>query len=248
MKKTATCLALLAVALLALAAPAGAVNLMSETFTYPDGGLAGNDSWTTHSGTGTDIMVVSGAAAGNMANAPDDNKTFAAQTATAKTYFCFKVNIPTVVGTPSTNYFAHLKDSGTSLFAGRVFVAPSGTSYSFGLSVSSSTMSVQWPSALTYGTDYYVVVDYDAGLGTADLWVNPTSELSPKISATGGTTGILVSSFALRQSSTLTPAGSVTWKYNVDDVGVGTSFADACVSGPTPTRGSTWGRLKTLYR
>src|SRR5690349_3470245 len=111
------------------ASSAFATTLLTEAFSYANGGLVAGSggNWTTHSGTGTDIQVVSGHAAGDMASAPDDNRTFTAQTATSKTYACFTVNIPSVVGTPSTNYFAHFKDTGTINFAARVFVVPSGT-------------------------------------------------------------------------------------------------------------------------
>jgi hypothetical protein len=243
MKKIAITFVALAIA----ATPAFAANLLTESFAYPDGNLttSSGGNWATHSGSGTDIQVVSGYAAGDMSQAPDDNRSFAAQTATAKTYACFRVRIPAISGTPRTNYFAHLKDSGTSNFAARVFVAPQGNTFSFGLSVSSSTMAAQWPAALNYDQWYTVVIDYDAAAGTADLWVDPVDESSTMISASGGATGTLISSFALRQSSTGT---GTAWMYNVDDIGVGTNFIDTGCGAPTSTRGSTWGRVKTLYR
>ena len=247
MRKSAiTLLALGLASTLFAVAPASAVNLLSETFTYPNGGLVPNGGWATHSGTGTDIQVVSGAANGDMANAPDDNRSFAAQTATAKTYMCFKVTVPDPGGVPRPNYFIHLKDATTTNFFGRVFVAPQGATFSFGLSVSASTLQSQWATALNYGQSYFVVVSYDAAAGSAELWVDPGSELSPKITAAGGTVGGVISSAAMRQSNAGT--GGVLFKYVVDDLGVGTTFSDACVSGPTDTKSSSWGRIKTLYR
>lgn len=251
MRKTATLLLIAGGALL-LAAPAFAVNLLSETFSYANGNLVPNGGWATHSGTGTDIQVVSGAANGNMSNAPDDNRTFTSQPITAKTYVCFKCTIGAPSGTPSTNYFLHLKDATTTNFIAKVFVAPQGTSFAFGVSVISSTVPVVWPTALNYGQEYYVVLEYDptAGFaGNALLWVNPVTESDTHITATS-TSGSnqTVSAVALRQSNSITPAGSTLWTYTVDDLGVGTTFADACVSGPVPTTNSTWGHIKTLYR
>ena len=56
-----------------------------------------------------------------------------------------------------------------------------------------------------------------------------------------GYTGTLVTAFALRQST-------FTDKIYVDNVGVGDSFTDAFTAGPTPVEGTTWGKLKALYR
>jgi hypothetical protein len=248
MKKTAT--TLLAIGSLAalLATQASAASLLSETFTYPNGNLTPNGGWAIHSGSGIDIQVASGAAAGDMAQGPDDNRTFAAQSG-VKVYYCFTATIADPGGSPSANYFIHLKDSGTSNFAARVFVVPQGATYSFGLAVAQATFQVQWPTALAYGQPYQVVVMYDptTPAPTAKLWVAPNAEADPSIICTGGSAQS-ISSIALRQSNTVTPAGSKIWKYTVDDIGVGLSFSDACIAGPTPTRGATWGSIKTIYR
>jgi hypothetical protein len=238
------------------AAPASAVNLLTEPFTYSNGGIVAvsGGNWTNHSGTGTDITITSGQAVGIMSNAPDDNRTFTAQSATAKTYACFQVTIPSTAS-PATNYFAHFKDSSTSIFAARVYVMPSGTTFTFGLSViacASPCVIAAWPTALNYDTPYTIVIDYDATAGSADLWVNPTLETDTKIShntfsGTGPATGIPVSSFALRQSSSAIPSGTSSWTYKVDNLGVGTDFASACPT-TTPTRDASWGRMKAIYR
>jgi hypothetical protein len=243
----------LAFTALAAASPALAVNLLNEPFTYANGDIVAvsGGNWTLHSGTGTGVNIVGGTAQGDMLNAPDVNRTFAAQSATAKTFACFKVTIPSPgTGVVSTNYFAHLKDTGTSNFMARVFVAPQGATFGFGITAGSSTTPTVWPTALNYDQAYYVVIDYDAAAGSADLWVDPVIESSPKVSSSlpAGATGTLISSFALRESSTQTPAGSLRWKFIVDDLGVGTNFADACFSGPVPVHGSTWGQVKAMYR
>jgi len=249
MRKTA--IAFLALGLSALSfTPASAIVFWSETFSYANGNLAvtpnvSGTNWTSHSGTsGVDIQVNGGVAVGNMAAAYDDNRTFTAQDSTATTYACFRVMIPAIVGAPRTNYFAHFKDTGTFNFASRVFVAPQGTTFSFGLAVYSGTMQVQWPTALNYDQWYTVAIKYDGAGDAADLWVDPVTEGSPKISATASGASHFVSAFALRQSSTGT--GTV-WTFNVDNIMVGTTFDDLCPN-PTPTRQSTWGHVKSIYR
>lgn len=242
MKKFAT--ALLVLGVIAFASAASAAVLMTETFSYPDGGLVAvsGGNWATHSGSG-DITVVSGKAAGDMALGADDNRTFTAQGATAKTYACFLAMIPTPAAAPVTNYFAHLKDTGTSNFAARVGVVASGATFTFALGATSFTTPTAWPTALNYNQWYIVATSYDAATGTCEMWIDPANELSPKITVTGGTTGFAISSFALRQSNT----GGTAWKFSVDDIGVGTSFTDACQQA-TPTSQTTWGRIKQIYR
>src|SRR5262245_57764766 len=70
MRKIATPLIVLGL-LACFALPAMSAVLFTETFTYPDGNLAGNGvpAWTTFSGAGTDIQVVSGAGVGLSSNA-----------------------------------------------------------------------------------------------------------------------------------------------------------------------------------
>lgn len=244
MRKIATTILATACATALTAAAAFSAVLLTETFTYADGGLVANSggNWLTHSGSGTDIQVVGGRAVGLMSNAPDDNRSFAAQTATGKTYACFSVNIPTPAGAITTgNYFLHLKDTGTSNFAARLAVVPSGSTFTFGIGATTTTFT-SWTSALSFDTWYVVAISYDAATGMAELWVNPASEASPNVTAGPGTTGFLISSVAMRQSATASIFG-----FEVDDLGVGTTFGDACGQA-TPTNSTTWGRLKTIYR
>ena len=243
MKKTAIGFAALALVAMATA-PAFATVLMSEGFAYSNGNLVPNGGWATHSGTGTDVQVSAGRAVGNMANAPDDNRTITAQSATAKTYYCMEVMIPTPAAAVVTNYFAHLKDTGTSNFAGRLGIVAGTTSgFRFALGSTAFTTPVSWGSDLAFNTSYRVVVSYNAATGGAEMWINPANELSTKVTQAGGTTGFLISAFAFRQSST----GGTAWGFSADNLGVGSSFDDACFQ-ITPTRPSTWGQVKSHYR
>ena len=258
MRKTATALLVLGLTAV-LAAPALAVSLLSETFTYPDGNLVPNGGWANFSGAATDIQVASGKAVGSGPNANDDHILFAAQPLTGKTYACLTVRIPSIAGAPKPIYFAMLKDGGTSIFVSRLYVLPVvGGTFTFGISYSSTSATVgvtPWGSALSYDTDYTVVINYDPATSTSNLWVNPVNEASTSVANVGTAAAVAVSGFGLRQSataSTLPPSppytGNTDWGCIVDNVGVGTTFEEACTSGPTPTRRRTGGEVTTIYR
>jgi hypothetical protein len=257
MKRIATLFALLALS----AAPAFATVLLSESFTYPNGPLPPNGGWANFSGAGTEIQVAAGRAVGDHSNAPDDHILFPAQPTTSKTYACFDVIIPTFSGQPKPVYFAMLKDAGTSIFVSRVYVvpvAPSGWTFAISHSSTSATAGCTvWPATLTSGTKYNVVINYDPVNKTSTLWVNPGSELSPSVTdANSAIAAIGVAGFGLRQSSTAStfPAtqvftGSTNIQYSVDNLGVGTTFNDACQQyQSTPAQRSTWGYVKSIYR
>lgn len=263
MKKFATTLLALA-AIGALASQASAATLMNEGFSYSDGDLVivSAGLWATHSGTPpTDVQVISGRAVTNMANAPDDNRSFTAQSLTTSTYACFNVIVSDPGAAPKSVYFASLKDAGAANLVARVYVLPlagGGPGFTLGLSNSSTSATVgvvAWSAgSLTYGQQYRVVIKYDPAALTSTMWVDPVDETSTSISQVGTQAAISVSSFALRQSSTAAtlPAGSPTGTANfiasVDDIGVGVTFDDSCSGPPTSSRNGTWGQVKVMYR
>ncbi len=250
----------LALGLAAIAASsAQATVLVSEGFNYANGNLVPNGGWANYSGALTDIQVTSNRAVGFGPNANDDHKLFTAQPTTAKTYACFEVTIPAVAGAPKPIYFAELKDAGAANLVSRIYVLPITGGWTFGLSHSSTSATVgvvAWSSTtLLYDTPYQLVINYDPVAKSSTLWVNPANELSPSVSITNSAIAALaVSGFGLRQSnsaSTLpsSPAyvGTADWGFSVDNLGVGTTFDDACFQ-VTPSNRSTWGRLKVIYR
>lgn len=266
MRKTAIGILVLGLASLALSAPVSAVTLVSEGFPYANGGLVANSggNWLTHSGAGgIDVTMVSGRAVCNMANAPDDNRAFTPQSATTPIYTCFEVTVPDPGGIPKLVYFQHLKETGTTIFVARVYVAPldftapadSGWTFALSHSSTSGTVGVvRWSStSLVYGQNYRIVTKYDPATATSTMWLNPADESSSSVSQTG-TTATQMVAVALRQSSTAagvpvgsTPTGNTNWTASVDNLGVGTTFDEACYQ-VTPTRGVTWGQVKTIYR
>jgi hypothetical protein len=250
---------LLALCLTAIAvAPAGAASLLAETFSYPDGNLVPNGGWTTFSGS-TDITLVSGVANGASSKSADDSRGFAAQSTTAKTYWCMNLNVPSSQ-TASTVHvaFAFLMDAGTTNFEGRLYLVPAPGTGKFQLGISpgscnSPCFPALWPGTLNMDQSYVVTVSYDASNASSELWVDPSSESDVKVSTTvfSGTAPLntAVEKFGLRQGAAPTGySGSNNWVWQVDNIGVGTTFNDACASAPVPTNRGTWGLLKTLYR
>jgi len=240
-------------------APAGAVSLLSDTFTYPDGNLAGNGvpAWTTFSGT-TDILVASGVVNGASASSDDDSRGFAVQGTSAKTYWCMNLRLPSTQATSTVHTaFAFLIDAGTTNFEGRLYLVPSSAG-KFQLGVSpgscnSPCFPALWPGTLNMDQWYVVTVSYDASNASSELWVDPSNEADVKVTTTvfSGVAPLntAVEKFGFRQGAAPSGySGTNAWVWQVDNLGVGQTFDEACTGAPVPTFNSTWGRVKTLYR
>lgn len=249
MKKMANGLLAAGLVSFAIAGTASAAQLMTETFPYANGTLTTvAPVWVAHSGAGAKaIQVVSGQARleQSAGSGEDVNRTFAVQGATAKTYASFDVTVENTTFTGNA-YFAHLKDSGTSLFRSRVFVVAAVGGYQIALDNSGATPSpdATWPATLTFGQSYKVAISYNGTNGDAELWVDPVNEASAKIVSNDGTgAGTLIESFALRQASMATGSSFQL----VDNIKVGTTFDDV-ISPPVSTGNASWARIKNLYR
>src|SRR3989442_369986 len=118
-----TCL--VAVGIIVAAVQVHATSILDDSFSYPNGNLAGNATWTTYSGAGTDIQVVSGQAQFNTANTPDDKVSLGPTFSSGALYACFTLDM-TSLPTANGNYFALFTDGGTVNFRGRVFVTTQG--------------------------------------------------------------------------------------------------------------------------
>jgi hypothetical protein len=263
-------IALLALSVFAASA-AFAGNLVNEAFTYADGNLVPNNPgapalgpWANFSGATGDVLIASGYATGivnTAARANDDALPFTAQTLLVPTYYCADVYIPAFGATaPLGSYFLGLKDAGTANFFAKLHVLSQGTTggWTFGISVTSTSATVgvtPWTSTLSSDTWYRVIAKYDPVAKSATMWVNPTTEASPSVTdVNAASTSQAISTVFIRQGGGSTfPAspgypGTTIWSYRVDNLGVGTTFLDACYNGIVPVNGSTWGQLKSLYR
>ena len=250
---------------LVTASSAFAGSLLNEGFTYPNGNLVGNDGWVNYSGSG-DIQVVSYLANGQMgvtASGGDDHTPYTLRTTSDVTYACFDVMIPcgTLNPSPLASYFAGLNATATpTTMVARVYVLPITGGWTFGLSNSSTASTTvygatPWGSTpLACDTWYHIVIKYDPTVGTSTMWVNPVNQASASITNTNNSNpAVAVNTFFLRQGAASTfPApgypGTGLWKWSVDNVGVGTTFDNACYSAPVPVKAATWGHLKALYR
>lgn len=205
--------------------------LLNEPFAYPDGNLAGQGSWTAHSGAGVlPVQVTSGLAVlAQAGGSREDVNTLLSGTLGAgqKYYSAFDLSNS---GGNGNVYFAHFKDSGTFNFAARIFITSNTLNdYTLGLSGSSSAIGATWASGLTFGTSYRVVSSYDFDTGGVELWVAPVNQGSTSIT-TSGTAAFAISSYALRQASPSAGTSSQT----VDNLCVADNFTDALNCTPEP--------------
>jgi len=228
-------------------------------------------TWGNYSGVGMDVLLRSNEAYFGLTDVgqgvQDDHVCFATQATSVPTYACFNLKIPCFAATaPKAIYFAgFLGSTSITNMLARTFMLPfpggPAGAWTLGISFSSVSTTVgvaAWPAALVCDTWYTVVIKYDPSSLTATLWVNPVSEASPSVSIVGTAAAEAINQFFIRQSasaSALPPSpnytGTLDVSYKMDNLGVGTSFALACYTigdVPVPTKGSTWGHLKSLYR
>jgi hypothetical protein len=133
-------------------------------------------------------------------------------------------NLPT----PAGSYFAHFRDTGNG-FRARVFVSRGGASaghFRLGIANNAAAISVsgQIATDLSLNTSYVIVVRYNVGTGESTLWLNPTSESDPGITATDAPFPVDIYAFTFRQNAGI---GVVC----VDDLKIGTTFSDVAPFG-----------------
>lgn len=209
----------------------GAV-LLADTFSYADGALTTNSSfaWNTHSGTAGQTQVAAGKVQLTSSQSEDVNRLltgqpYAAAGSTNVFYASFTVRFTTL---PSAGgeYFTHF-NAGT--FRARIWALTGGaTAGALRLGISStngSAISATNLTDLNLNTDYRVVTRLVNTNCIATLWINPTAETDPGVSTSETPTTVTVSAYAFRQT---TGIGTLT----VDDLLVGTTFADVVTNAP----------------
>ena len=116
---------------------------------------------------------------------------------------------------------------------------------------------VPWSaSTLLYDHDYNIVINYDPVAHSSTMWVDPANESSPSVSIVNtAIASLATSTFMLRQSASASTlpaspsyAGTIDWGFSVDNVGVGTTFADACAASTIAVEPKAWSSVKALYR
>lgn len=208
--------------------------VFNDHFDYADGSVTSGSLglWRNYSGPPGEMIVTNGLL--RVSRSFDEDASvrligapYATNSATVL-YARFKVaftTLPTAIG----NYFALFKDDTLSSQVGRVWAstsnAVSGYRLGIGNANTASVTSGQFPLDLALGQTNTVVTRLVLSNGLASIWVNPTAETDPSVTATDPVTNLVaVTSFAFRQDS----SEGVMW---VDDLVVATSFA-AALGGP----------------
>ena len=231
MKKVVFCIS----TFLLSATLSGAALLLNDSFSYPDGPLVtvSGGVWAHHSGSAGEVMVSSGRVFLSEANTEDVNASLAGQPYPASGttnvfYASFTVKFTSLPNSGGT-YFAHFKNS-SSTFRARIWALTGGAApdrFRLGISsTNSSAASATSTMDLRLNTDYIVVtrlVNSNA-VTVSTLWINPTAESDSSISVTENASAFTVVSYALRES---TGEGAL----NIDNLRVGTSFADVFSGG-----------------
>lgn len=250
MKKIFTILGIVAVAAFANA------QLMYEPFNFT-GSLAGQNGWSTHSGstpgqltTLTGSLTYTGLSnslgnsiATSSTNTEDVNKGFAAQT-TGNVYYSAIILAQNTTGTTANtatgDYLLHLGTYSTgatpalSLFQARVYVRKGGgaDTVNFGILNNSGGTAAPSFSATDFPINQAVllVVKYNIATNTASLFINPALGAAEPTTASAtnstGTTAApaMIDYFCIRE-------GGSTGNFQIDEVRVGTTFAQVAPSG-----------------
>jgi len=224
------------IALLAGVGAARAEIVFSDGFTYPDGNLVGAGSpWDVNTGTGA-VVVQAGQIELSRSRGEDvyvslPGGPFASAGPVTTLYTGFTIrftDLPSNLG----SYFAHLNNSGARA---RIWAATTNAAAgTFRLSVGNSTGATattgQVESDLSLSTDYTVVVRYELATGLSTIWINPSAETDPSVTATDspGSSLSSISTFAFRQN---TGIGIML----IDNLVIGTSFDDVVGGNLPPT-------------
>lgn len=212
--------------------------LFTENFDqYADGtalSFDANSPWFRSSGTNYELIVSNKAAQVNLylTNSEDLYANFPTGPYTANSgmvlYTGFTINQTSLPGV-NGDYFLHLRDSTGTNFAAKVFASTGNAAAGkFRLGVSNranSPANVQFPLDLSLNTTYNVVVRYKVSVGTATIWVNPSSVNDVGATATDSLTPFDVTGIGIRESgspTTPTTSGSIV----LDNIIVSTAFSD----------------------
>ncbi len=200
--------------------------LVNEDFTYADGNLVGNGTWTAHSGAGaTAIQVSSNKISLTHGGGSREDVSIPFTSSSTAKYASFDLTIADL-GAPIAGtdyeYFAHFKDNGFTFLARVDIVSPTGSGdFRVGIATNSSTAQEVWATDMSYDTTYRITVKYDETAGQAQLWVDASVESDTSISGTTAT-GVAVTNFSFRQSNS-TSDETIT----VDNLIVAENFVSA---------------------
>ncbi len=258
MKRTLSVLILLTAAVSTV--PAALVT--SDPFNYPDGGIVTNSSgtWLPNTGTANSMLVSNQELVVSTSRSEDVARQFPSAFATNgsvnelySSYTIKCVALPNLAGT----YFSHFTGSNvfgtltghrarvwasTTNVAGGTVAGP--TQFMLGIVNSgngSTTNGIgQWATPIETNVTYTIVTRYVLATGISTLWVNPTAESDPSVTASDlvpadigpsglPTNGVVnIGHYGFRQA---TGEGTML----IDNFKVATRFNDIAGTNTTPT-------------
>jgi hypothetical protein len=206
--------------------------LFYDPFDYPNGSLLTNSAflWGHRSGVFGQAQVTNGKLQVTTDQtedvvAPLIGGPYARSNSTVL-YASFKMTFVTLPKiTPGL--FAHFSDG--SVLRGRIYAGTSNTiEGNFRLFIANGSITnTIIPYILSTNATYTVVTRYDIDAASTTVWLNPTAETDPGVTATDAQSASPVASYGFRQDSDL---GATVL---VDDLRVGLSFASVLPSTTT---------------
>lgn len=209
--------------------------LMQDHFDRPDGPMSGGASpWLFHAPDAPDpnhLTLKSGWGVLSDAFGEDAHAAFSGGTIAANSgailYAGAKVKLRRLPSSAG-NFFLHFRDENNG-FRGRLHVLASGSPAGhcrFAVSAGAETPSVH-PLSIAPDEEHFLVLRYSVSSGTAQLWVDPTSESDPFVKAMESATALALSNLSLRQADGI---GELL----LDDLTVATQFSDVMPSMEAP--------------
>ena len=231
-------LSVIGIFLATISMPARSSIVLTDDFSYANGGVTNVSSlkWSSHSGTGGQAEVAEGRMNLTQAESEDVNALLDGQpyatNAAVSLYARFKINFSALPVGATGGYFAHFKDGTTSGFRARVFASTNGAaegSFRLGIAAAGGSTSATIATDLKLNTNYTVVIRYGVNDAASTLWLNPAAESDTGALATDATSPLPIAAIAFRQSLS---SGNGMGTLTVDNLVVATTFAEA-LNGPS---------------
>ncbi len=200
--------------------------VLAESFDYPDGPLGSSGVWVHHSGATNELEV----ADGRIQLLSTGTEDLHAELTGAGVpylgggwilYATLHVTVTTLPDEEDGGYFAYFNDPLTGgQVRGRLLVLTNDAAegaFRFAVANGSARSSVVLPQDCEPNVAYRLVVGYDVDAAQTTLWINPTSQLDSRVTATDVVAAEPIRSFSFHQQ---TGIGTL----NVDDLEIGTAF------------------------
>ncbi len=204
--------------------------LFNDHFDYANGSVTAGSLglWRNHSGGAGELAVTNGALRVSRSFTEDANVALLGQPCETNAVLYSRFNVRfTDLPTTGGNYFAHFKDNTVAGQRARIWAstANTNTAGTFRLGIgnanTSTAATAQFPLDLNLNTHYTVVTRLVVSNGVSTLWVNPSAESDPGVTAADPVTNLVaITSYAFRQDGS---EGNML----VDDLVVATTFTDA---------------------